>query len=98
MSYPDTALESGPVFTFIWGVQSALVYYGFGLKWAMAYLVALMISITLAVKMRGRHGQNLEDARVFFTLMRENDLNDTCLKSGTILQFSSRNCYDWPDK
>lgn len=34
----------------------------------------LTISATLAVKMRGRHGQSLEDVSVFFTLMRKNDL------------------------
>ncbi len=62
------------LFTLFWGVQSALVYYGFGLKWTMAYLMVLTISATLAVKMRGRYGQNLEDVRVFFKLMRKNDL------------------------
>ena len=64
----------GLIFPLFWGMQSALVYYGFGLKWTIAYLMVLTISTTLAVKMRGRHGQNLEEVRVFFTLMRKNDL------------------------
>ncbi|MCP4007884.1 MAG: hypothetical protein GY726_00055 [Proteobacteria bacterium] len=65
--------DKGLLFTFFWGVQSALVYYGFGLKWTIAYFVVLTISTTLAMKMRGRHGQNLEDVRVFFALMGKND-------------------------
>jgi hypothetical protein len=31
--------DKGLLFTLFWGVQSALVYYGFGLKWTIGSLM-----------------------------------------------------------
>ena len=46
----------------------------------IAYVVMLALSSALAVRMRGRYGQIIEDIRVFMMLMRKNQLKDYLLE------------------
>ena len=48
--------------------------------WAMLYVVVLAVSTSIAVIIRGSYGQNIEDIRVFFMLIRKNDLKHYLLE------------------
>jgi 1-acyl-sn-glycerol-3-phosphate acyltransferase len=72
-------LLGGGLFALFWGLQITAIYQWFGIKWMIIYIVVLLISTALAVRMRGRYGQITEDIRVFFMLLRKSELKQYLL-------------------
>lgn len=61
----------GGLFLLFWGAQIAVMYYWFGLNWSLIYLISLIISATVALRMRGQTQFIKEDIKVFFLLVRK---------------------------
>ena len=46
------------------------------MKWAMAYLISLMIGAAVALKMRGENKRIRENLKVFFIFLRKHQLKE----------------------
>ncbi len=78
----DTAkiLVGSLLFAIFWGVQLALVYHWYGAKWMLIYAALVVISSVVALKMYDQLGHIREDIRVFFMLVRKNELKQHLLE------------------
>ncbi|MCU7916770.1 MAG: lysophospholipid acyltransferase family protein [Candidatus Thiodiazotropha sp. (ex Epidulcina cf. delphinae)] len=61
-------------FSFIWGLQSYLTFHYFGWKWALAYIITLVVSAAAALLVRGEKQRIIENIRVFLLFLRKRDL------------------------
>lgn len=64
------------LFTIFWGLQIFFVYKQFGIKWAMAYLISLIVGATVALMMRGENRRIRENLKVFFIFLRKRQLKE----------------------
>ncbi|HID81362.1 MAG TPA: hypothetical protein EYH06_03220 [Chromatiales bacterium] len=75
--YDTTKMLLGMLlFTVFWGLQIFFVFKQFGLEWAMAYLISLMIGAAVALRMRGENKRIRENLKVFFIFLRKRQLKE----------------------
>jgi len=64
------------LFVLFWGVQTTIVYHYFGIGWAVAYLVSLLVASPVALKMRSEYRIIFNNVKTFFVFVRKRQLRE----------------------